>query len=316
MGCPKLNIDFFSSLEVIHSKKRVSAEKKCVNYYPFGLKHKGYNNVVSANANSVARKYGFGGKELQDELGLDWYDVSARNYDPALGRWMNIDPLAEEMRRHSPYNFGFNNPIYFQDYDGMSPSGPGGPGKDLLEKAKEAGNKIVNSVMNFISVFSGAKENLDKIGGKEVEHRNEENFGNDKTDAAINLSETVKENAGDAAIGMAYITGESMDKAGSEVAQKSAMVTMSTGGLSSEATVPLAAAGSTASILGKGIKAVALFSAGDEGAAIDEGVDAVTSTALNAIGARGGDKLVKSGAATKGDVNIIGSVYSFLTSLF
>ncbi|WP_157498089.1 RHS repeat-associated core domain-containing protein [Formosa sp. Hel1_33_131] len=90
------------------------------NYYPFGLKHKGYNNIVSANANSVARKFGFGGKELQDELGLDWYDVSARNYDPAIGRWFNPDPLAEEFSDWSPYTYAFNNPIYFIDPDGMA----------------------------------------------------------------------------------------------------------------------------------------------------------------------------------------------------
>jgi RHS repeat-associated protein len=46
--------------------------------------------------------YGFNGKEFQPELGLNGYDFGARNYDPALGRWMNIDPLAEAMRRHSP----------------------------------------------------------------------------------------------------------------------------------------------------------------------------------------------------------------------
>ncbi|WP_298341124.1 DUF6443 domain-containing protein [uncultured Algibacter sp.] len=89
------------------------------NYYPFGLKHKGYNgNVGSTN---IALKRKFGGKEYQDELGLGWYDITARNYDPALGRWMNLDPLAENGRRWSPYNFSFDNPVFFQDPDGMWP---------------------------------------------------------------------------------------------------------------------------------------------------------------------------------------------------
>ena len=89
----------------------------------FGLKHKGYNNVVSSNGNSVAQRWKFGGKEYNEELGLDWYDFSARNYDPALGRWMNIDPLAEHPNQiqNTPYHYALNNPILYDDPDGKCP---------------------------------------------------------------------------------------------------------------------------------------------------------------------------------------------------
>src|SRR5690606_7553397 len=105
-------------------------------YYPFGLKHKGYNalnyvfgsilegpiQLIPTNPNLLdSYKVKFGGKELQEEFGVNMYDFGFRNYAQDLGRWMNIDPLGELPQNisFSPYNYVKNNPIKFVDPDGM-----------------------------------------------------------------------------------------------------------------------------------------------------------------------------------------------------
>ena len=82
------------------------------NYYPFGLKHQGYNSTSLANN---AYQYKYNGKELQ-ETGM--YDYGARMYMPELGRWGVVDPLAEKYQSMSPYNYVANNPLMFIDPNG------------------------------------------------------------------------------------------------------------------------------------------------------------------------------------------------------
>ena len=46
------------------------------------------------------------------------YEYGARNYDPAVGRFFNIDRLTEKYESISPYNYTANNPVRFIDVDG------------------------------------------------------------------------------------------------------------------------------------------------------------------------------------------------------
>lgn len=83
-------------------------------YYPFGMEMA--NNYLN---NPDATKYLYNGKELQDEGGLDWYDYGARFYDPVIGRWHSVDPLAEKNPSWTPYHYTKNSPISRIDPDGM-----------------------------------------------------------------------------------------------------------------------------------------------------------------------------------------------------
>ena len=80
-------------------------------YMPFGME------VTVGSIVSPKNEYLYNKKELQEELGQ--YDYGARFYDPVIGRWTSVDPLAEKSRRFSPYTYGDDNSISNIDPDGM-----------------------------------------------------------------------------------------------------------------------------------------------------------------------------------------------------
>lgn len=93
------------------SSTGASVAKQSDDYLPFGMD-------IATTVPSSKNEYLYNNKELQAEFGL--YDYGARQYDPLTGRWTSVDPLAEKLRRFTPYNYGNNNPIRFIDPDGMS----------------------------------------------------------------------------------------------------------------------------------------------------------------------------------------------------
>ena len=83
-------------------------------YYPFGTSF-----AEGTTAEQGKQPYKYNGKELDQLLGLNMYDYSARYYESAIGRFTTVDPLAEKSYSQTPYHYCSNNPINRVDPDGM-----------------------------------------------------------------------------------------------------------------------------------------------------------------------------------------------------
>jgi len=73
-----------------------------------------------ATATTATNHYLYNGKEINKELGLDWYDYGARWQDPTTGRFTTIDRFSEKYFSNSSFGYAANNPISNMDVNGDS----------------------------------------------------------------------------------------------------------------------------------------------------------------------------------------------------
>jgi len=101
---------YFDDLKITVNESKIIQTDS---YYPFGLAFNSYKRSTNTK-----NDFTYNGKELQDELDLGWMDYGARMYNADIGRWHNLDQLADKYTNLSPYQYVMNNPINAIDPDG------------------------------------------------------------------------------------------------------------------------------------------------------------------------------------------------------
>ena len=87
-------------------------------YYPFGM------SMPGRGYNASSYRYGFNGKEDDNDITNGGQDYGMRIYDKRLGRFLSVDPLTREYPWYTPYQFAGNKPIEFTDRDGEEEHDP------------------------------------------------------------------------------------------------------------------------------------------------------------------------------------------------
>ncbi len=124
------------------------------NYYPFGLKHKGYNGMI----NGRSHQYKYNNTELEEGLGLNWYEMPLRSYDPTTARWNRQDPVVHHGL--STYNAFDNNPIVYADPSGADSESPWN--HDNRENTLDSGGR---GSFGFSSYIARNTSNSNSSGG-------------------------------------------------------------------------------------------------------------------------------------------------------
>ena len=129
MGCLKLST--FETMEALcyppifsisPLEPKTDERKNRFNYSAFGM------TMPLRSTNTGSYRYAFNGMEVDNEVkgNGNSYTTEFRQYDPRLGRWLSLDPLASKYPGMSPYVAFNNNPIYYTDPLGLE----GEPNKD------------------------------------------------------------------------------------------------------------------------------------------------------------------------------------------
>jgi RHS repeat-associated protein len=125
---------YFDDLMINHHKTELI---QASDYYPFGMVANEYRKDYT-----TPQKYKYNGMEEDEET--KWYfPEEFRTYDPALGRFMQIDPVIKS--HESPYAWNTNNPILYPDPLGSDST----QRADAIAKAKEFVKKNPGNTWGF-----------------------------------------------------------------------------------------------------------------------------------------------------------------------
>ncbi len=104
---------YFDELEIVISNKPTTKIVQENNYYPFGLNMRGLEKVGSPDD-----KFQYNAQTEKDE-DIEMYETPFRGYYAVLGRFHQVDLLAPLFPSITPFHFGYNNPVYFNDPSGL-----------------------------------------------------------------------------------------------------------------------------------------------------------------------------------------------------
>jgi RHS repeat-associated protein len=174
------------------------------NYYPFGLEHKGYNGMTYGVENNLKT---YQGQEFTKDLGLDVHEWRFRMSDPAIGRFWQIDPLADEYVYNSTYAFQENKLGMGIELEGA----------ELLKRFQDGMSQLKQGVSDLFKNETGKELNRRIESGKTQNAARKEQIQQERLADRSQAMGNIAEGTAEATKGGAQAVGTSLENAGDAV---------------------------------------------------------------------------------------------------
>jgi RHS repeat-associated protein len=157
---------FFDDLSVSQTKSPIVSTD---DYMPFGLTFNSFQRE-----SSFANRWKFQEQERITEMGLNWDSFKWRNHQPDIGRFFNIDPLAEKYYYNSPYAFSENKVTGHRELEGLEAESiikneikkVENVYNDAVHSVKTTTTNVVNSVVNYVKgLFAKNNDDIKNVVG-------------------------------------------------------------------------------------------------------------------------------------------------------
>jgi RHS repeat-associated protein len=135
---------WFDDLEVALTGTMIVQE---THYDPWGMELVGIGKKGD-------NRFKFMGKETESNFDLNWIETDWRGYDAQLGRFHQVDKLAENMMDWTAYHYAFNNPIRLNDPSGLMPEWL----QEIWDNSKSGDNWVNDNNGGFVKTNQNSQK--------------------------------------------------------------------------------------------------------------------------------------------------------------
>jgi len=248
------------------------------NYYPFGLEHKGYNGSMYGIKNNLKT---YQEQEFTEDLGLNSHEWRYRISDPAIGRFWQIDPLADDYVYNSTYAFQENKIGLGVELEGLE-----------LNRSRGGFKMVSNGMNKAVSESTNIKREMEIQGryGNEAADR----ANSDRKMKYADSMGKIAEGATEAGKGITYSAGETLDDVGGDFETVLIGAAVFTEG----ASLTLLPVSEGMQMTGKGLKIAVHVSDGNTEGILKEGGSVILNKALSKAGGKAIEKSKQVGNIT------------------